>query len=514
MTEHSLTDLQRWFPTGTAEGERDILPKVFIENDQLERIFSPPLGSPHLLVGKKGSGKSAIFEHLLNKMQSKGIPVLLIRPIDIDSSSISDSSSLGDITREFLGILLSTIANVLAKRHNGLLVGHLRVLYDEAVAAGIRSPSGIGKISRLLAAIAKPITKVDFASLFPETGQRQQIGLRSAILKEVTDSKFFLLIDDTDQVANPEKIGHLNRLWGLILAIREITSSFNTVKAVISLRTEVWERLGTESAGQRDQTDHFATLVIKLNSNPDYIAKILDRRILCAAGRDVMSQDIPYQEYFEGHTARAPQSPDSRSWRDLISVRARHRPRDAIQLINSMTNRAVKDDKLKIDEATFQTVMPEFSKTRARFFAQEVEVECPQGLSILDTFAELPPDDGGYRYKAETVRDHLLKVPTRFSISLYGRTVSVDNPFRAFTIWSFLYTSDILNARISDSKKSDGYAHLSPDDHPSLVNKANWNELQKILWEINPAYRDYLQSVQVAEADRTGLPVRRRRTRR
>ena len=179
-----------------------------------------------------------------------------------------------------------------------------------------------------------------------------------------------------------------------------------------------------------------------------------------------------------------------------------------------MANRAIKDEKLKIDEATFQSVMPEFSKTRARFFAQKVEVECPQGLSILDTFAMLEADDGSYRYKAETVRNHLLKIPNHFSISLYARTVSGANPFRAFKLWSFLYISDVLNARVSDSKKSDGYAHLSPDDHPSLINASNWNELQKILWEINPAYRDYLQSVQVAEGGRTGLPVRRRRSRR
>ena len=239
-------------------------------------------------------------------MQEKGIPVLLIRPIDIDSSSISDSSSLGDITREFRGIILSTIANVLVERHDGLPIGHLKVLYDKAVAAGLRSPSGIGKVARLLTALAKPVTKADLATLFPETNQRKQIGLRGAIAKETADSQFFLLIDDTDQVANPDKIGHLNRLWGLILAIRELTSSLSTMRAVISLRTEVWERLGTEAAGQRDQTDHFSTLVIKLNSDPEYVTKIIDRRILCAAGRDTISLDIPYQEYFEGYAARAP----------------------------------------------------------------------------------------------------------------------------------------------------------------------------------------------------------------
>jgi len=57
-TKDYLEALQYYVPTGTTEGERHILRDAFVQFDQYAKIITPPPGSPRILVGKKGSGKS------------------------------------------------------------------------------------------------------------------------------------------------------------------------------------------------------------------------------------------------------------------------------------------------------------------------------------------------------------------------------------------------------------------------------------------------------------------------
>jgi len=511
---HNLEVLENWFPAGTAEGERALLERVFVYVDELKRVLSPRAGNPYLLVGRKGTGKSAIVEFAVKLLQLQQVPAIILRPKDIPTSDLSDGDAMGDLKRKFYNILLSSVASKLSESPKGILVGDNAILYNEAVNSGNRSPDFIGRIARSLPGIAKPAIKADLTAVYPVLTSVVAADIQRAIANRLTDKRFHIFIDDTDQVANPEKPGHLNRVWGLILAVRDLASEVPEICAVITLREEIWQRLRHEGAAQRDQTDHFTNLVVRTSSSDEHVQRIIETRLRGAAAQ-CHSNDGLYSPFFEGQVARAPQSPDPRSWPDLILVRSRQRPRDAIQLIAKLAEHALAEKRSpKIDEQTFQSVMPAFSEERAILFAQEVSEEFPAAMEVLRSFATANYREGGFRLAAEDAKSHLRSITSSFRIEVYGRAMRPDRENDVFEIWRFLYNANFLNGRISDDREKDGYRHINASNDPMLVTKARWNEIQGMLWEVNPAFRDFLVSRQADQKAKTGLPTRKSRLQR
>jgi len=495
------------FPSGTAEGERSILEQVFVYVDEFADVMAPPTGNPYLLVGAKGSGKSAIIDFGLRVLEQQGVPAVLLTPTDFDTSGLGENNSTGDMVRIFSNVMMTAIAQKLAEQSTGWFDGDRAVLYREAVDAGVRSPDFIGRMGKFLSTAAKPLIKVDFDAAFPHLTKVTKDELEKSISRVLDKKSFYIFIDDTDQIANPDKVGHLNRIWALLLAVRKLCSDIQEVKAVISIRTEVWERLKVDTAGQRDQTDHFNSLRVVLKSDRKHVANIVERRLSLAAAALGSSSGF-YQPFFDGIDARAPFSEDRRSWRDLIVVRSRERPRDAIQLVNQLARRAAADKKDIIDEDTFHSVMPVYSERIAKDFAKEVSLECSVALEVLRTFATVGFEGGAFTFTPEQAFGHFKSVLTRFSVDLYGITLSQTHERDIFELWRFFYLSGVVNARVSDTSEKDGYRHLDPEQDPSLVSKARWNDVQKILWEINTVFRDYLITVGTQESLSNGLAVK------
>lgn len=503
----NLEALERWFPAGTAEGERAIQEKVFVYVKEFSRALSPRVGNPYLLVGRKGTGKSAIIEVATKILDRQKVPVILLRPSDLATESLNDHESIGELKKKFIPIILAAIAGKLAENRSGLVLGDDAIIYNEAVRAGHLSPDWIGKLARSLPAIAKPLVRVDLTHVLPEFSFATREELTRAIESRVSERRFHIFIDDTDQIANPDKPGHLNRIWGLILAIRELASDIQELRCLISLREEVWERLKREASGQRDQTDHFTNLVIGLSCDHEHIQQIVETRLKLAA-EDCGAKAELYNAFFLGASARPPNSNAPRSWIDLILVRSRQRPRDAIQMVSQLAEYADKKSIARIDEATFQAVVPRFSEDRARLFGQEFEAECPRAEDILRTFSEVTYTDGGYRLTAEQMMGHLKGIASRFGVTLYGRTLKPGNEADTFDLWRFLYIANVVNARVSDENERDSFRHLRSEEDSFLVSKPRWNEMQKMLWEVNPAFRDYLDTRARSQSAMVGLPTK------
>jgi hypothetical protein len=273
------------------------------------------------------------------------------------------------------------------------------------------------------------------------------------------------------------------------------------------VRSEVWERLKRDDAGQRDQTDHFVSLCIELSSDEVQIRRIIERRLLLAA-EALGRVGEKYTPFFEGDGAKPPMSDKYTYWSDLILVRSRERPRDAIQLVNRLAEDAISSRRSKIDEPTFHNVMPIFSGHRVELFAQEVEQELRPARDIVDSFANARFQDGNFIMSADEAKAHFSKVMSRFAVTLFGRTLQQKSDDDAFSLWRFFYNANVVNARISDKSQKDGYRHGRPEQDPMLVSKPRWNDLQAMLWEINPAFRDHLIAKKTQEELRTGLPTR------
>lgn len=510
MTNESgnLETLLNYFPSGTAEGERSLLDRVFIYADEFSKLISPLPGNPVLLVGDKGSGKSALIDFSYRLISSQGTPCVSLTSFDIDTSKIQNNASTGDMVRILYDTLLISIAKKLSEESTGWFVKDYANLYHAATNSGARAPDLPGKIGKFISEASKSITKVDLNAAFPYLLQSTREEVESSAKRIVGKRSFYLFIDDTDQITSPEERTHLNRVWALILAARRIAEKIPELKCIISLRSEVWSRLQRDSSGQRDQYDHFRSLVVKMKKDKEHVKKILLRRFSLAANDIGVGADF-YEIFFDRRSARAPQSKELRSWEDLISVRSRDRPRDAIQLVAGLARHAIAKKQSKIDQSVFQEVMPEFSREISEEFAREVVRECPEALEILKSFSEADFDHTGFTLGADAALNHFKILPSRFGIHLFGKTLQQGVEQDAFELWHFFYSCGVLNARVSDATMKDGFRHLSIDIDRFVVSKIRWNEMQKILWEINTVYRDYLMQLHENASKYTGLPYKR-----
>lgn len=508
----ALNALLAFCPTGTAEGEQHILRQAFVRAEEYGELMTPPPSSPRLLVGKKGSGKSAVIDFAVSVLEEGKVPSILLKPLDIELPPMPRGASVGELTRLALDALLRAIAAKIGSELSGLLTPANKRLFDEAVAAGLKDRDSIEKLANVLPKLAKQWTETDLSVVLPHETQATRKQLEVAIRENLDESgsAIYLFLDDTDQIAAPDQTSDINRIWALLLATRELTRRIKKLRCIVSLREEVWRRLTTHEAGQRDQTDHFAPLVHRLNPTRGHIRQILVRRLNLAAARVSERLDSdPYPLFFDGVVVRMPSSEDLSSWSDTIISRCRDRPRDAVQLINALAKHAKSRRVEKVFEKDLHDVMPKFSEERVNFLSQELEYECPQIRDVIRSLARFEYDFGSFKMTTEVLRKQFKAVPSEFGLTAYGQRLQpgIDND--ALVLLGLLFDNGVINARVSDTREKDGYRHIQPEDDPTLVSKARWNDLQAVVWEVNAVYRDYMIKVQREYAAKTGLPPRR-----
>ncbi|WP_297341148.1 hypothetical protein [Pseudophaeobacter sp.] len=506
MSDQRFRHLLEFFPTGTAEGEKEILHRVFVYADEFERVISPPPGSPHILVGTKGSGKTAVLAFSLNLLEEQNIPAIILSPMDVEVDGLTSQTSTGAMARQFYDAILDSIIVKLSASNSGLFDGDYATLYHDAVSRGLRPPDFLTKFGNFVSTVAKPFVKFDGAAAYSQLSIATQEAVKRATSRIIGKKSFYLFIDDTDQFADPSQPGHLNRVWALLLAARRLAYDHGDLKIVVSLRAEVWQRLQRDDHGQRDQTDHFRRLVVHMKSSREQVGKILDRRVSLAAAADGSSVES-YEHFFDGPDAKAPNSQQRRLWKDLIVVRSRARPRDAIQLVNELASETESRGLPKVDESVFHAIMPSFSKAISEQYGEENRPEFPEALNYLRSLSEIEADQGRYIFSADRCLSHIKSMLGRYGATFNGvRLPNEDST--AFEVWRFLYASGVVNARVSDSSEKDGYKHLQASSDPYLVQPSRWNDVQKCLWEIDPVFRDFLHMLSEERANFTGLPTR------
>jgi hypothetical protein len=262
---NNLTALSRYFLTGTAEGDRSLLSKVFIHNDQLADLIAIEPGAMRILVGNKGAGKTAILERLNAVTRERGLPTVLLRPDDLDTKAIGNLTDIGGLKRGFFDSLVNAIAIAIGRQLKGFLTGDAGILYVAAKEAGATDPDLVENLLKLISAIAVPAGKLNGVQLAKDlAGVSTADTLIRAIQRHLASKGaiFFVLVDDTDQVAAPTDPTHLNRIWALLLAVRRLIGESQSVRAIVSLRTEVLTPLKSENKGQRDQKHHLRELII------------------------------------------------------------------------------------------------------------------------------------------------------------------------------------------------------------------------------------------------------------
>lgn len=500
MAKRHLERLVAFCPTGTAEGERGIRHGIFVQFTSWTSLVVPPPFSPIVLVGRKGCGKSILVDFSVDVLEAKGVPCAKLRPRDLSLDDIPESASVSQAHAHAYNVLVRAAAIALGEKLTGSLKKAEMAILEQAIANGTARPDLISKAAKYLPKVARAITDIDVSTLLPEQPKAVAQHLDRSLKQALHDTKHpksvYLFLDDTDQVASPSRPGQLNRIWGLLLAARELAELSPEVRCVVTLREEVWLRIANDRASQRDQTDHFFNLLRRLDPTTEQL-KLIVRRRLDLAKRAAGEADFVerYSPFFDGSRPHMPLSESITSWEDLIVTRSRGRPRDCIQLVHSLAKSALDAGTEKILDSQVAPVIKVFSESRADLLAQETEQELPALKDVIKSFARREIyTEGSFKANTAGVMAHLKVVPSMFSLRLFGTSLQPDSSDHALRLLSFLYRVGFLNAR--RARPGGRYIHVSPGDEPNLVSEANLNELQIVSWEVHPAFRDFLLSHQ------------------
>lgn len=510
-TNNKFSTLYKYFPSGVAGGEREILGRVFVRDEDFADLLTPPPGNIRLLVGTKGSGKSAFLEasHLL--LSEANVPVISLAPLDFANDPMG-GISIAEVSSEFLAALVRAVASKLGSQLKPLVTGDDEILHRIGLQEGEKQPDFVSRFARL-------VSEIEFSGVKLKPGALLEAG-SSALSKQLmaiegnireTHGAFFVLFDDLDQVSRLEGGLDVERIYACLIALKKLASEVPSLRVVVTLRDEVWRALRRARSEKVDQLDHFVMSVRTISPGVEQIKEIVRKRLKAAADElGLHGKFNEYDPFFKGAMGRMPSSNKRSSWDDLIATRSRERPRDAVQLIGTLALRKINKPQEFIDDDDLAEVMPEFSRERVELIAQEYKTVCPRLSEIIEALRDLPFRAGSYTAYTEDVREFLERLSGKFAIIINGKTINTSSIDGVLEVWRLLFDVGVLNARASDTREDDKYRHIAPREKPNLVTLAHWNDMQAVLWEVNPAYRDRLQFLQQEDKARDGLAIKQK----
>lgn len=521
--DSDLERLQYYLGTGTAESEERFIEAAFVPPRYYNKIINTPRPTPRILVGYKGSGKSTILTVIEKQMLKNNIPVVSINPSDIARFVGESDGSIGHLTHLMETALLQAIASNVGKSlENRIDDEHTNVLKSIAVAEGARKEDLVKVLIQVLSPIAKGVSKIDYGAIVLDEAASHQRKIKNALKMALMDydEGFYITIDDTSKLYSAHNTDQMNRVWALLLASRTLSQELKFLRVIISMRTEVWMRVTSNLSSERDQLDHFESSVVMHENTELNLRQVLYRRYFMATGHTVNAKDNEHYSpdtIFEskGYTF---DNGEYRSWPALLIKNSRLRNRDCIQLLAALVQNALENDREKITDSDFNSVIAEYSKQRIKYVGIETQFRCTDTVTLIERFKSFRSADvqnlGNYTCTAEETKKFIWALPSSIpGLTIAGHTMRPDN-YSTFVIWRFLYEIGFLSARYSNQDAERGFDHIDPTKEPNLVSAENWNIMQKMLWEVATVFRARLDELRAFNDSFGGLAYKTKSKRR
>lgn len=459
--------IQQLFGFEDAESENpERLKEYFLKKDTFNRVVADlPL---RILVGHKGTGKSALFRVAMSEEEEKGNLAVLIKPDDIAEIALEQNNFLIRV-REWKE-------------------GLTKIIGEKVFAeVGLSDDSKLGKLAnksiKLINYLHDSITCV--SENFNISSTQKKI-----VANFLENKKIVVYLDDLDRGWEGKK-EDIVRISALLNAIRDLSSDNTGLLFKVALRSDVYYLVRTSD----ESTDKIEGSVVWCTWTNHEILVLLIKRILTyfkiGINYDSLARteqchlrqylDYVFEPKFEGKGRWS----NTYTYKVLMSM-IRRRPRDLVKLCSLAAQKAKASNSNIIKTEHLQSVFEEYSQGRIQDTINEYKSELPNIEKLL--FGMKPSrkekDTGkGFVYTTQELKNKLSNILQQSSYNF-----KYEQGAKEISLAQFLYKINFITARkvLESGEIQRKYFEENRYLSSELVDFG-------YDWEVHPAFRWALQ---------------------
>lgn len=372
------------FGKESAESEQKFLERVFLPTAIFERIRQ---GKKHLVLGRKGSGKTAVCLRLYEDLERRGLKVSLLTPRDLSKFKMTllEKGSLNSAESALLSwkyVFFVEIGSYILEAADQKY-GSNHLAWPEAIKYvrkfmaenTSKHASWLDKTFKVIRRIKK-VGVVPFeAEIDPNVVSQEVVDFTDKI-DEITDhipkalslletKPIYILVDKVDELWEPSKESQL-LVVGLLRASKELYEQTNLANVITFLRSDIFDAL------QFHDSDKFHSYEERIIWNKTDLMKLVTLRARASTGMTIHREawDKIWQTFF-------PKEIDHQSSVDYLINYTLMRPRDLIQLCNLCRDKAQNHNHPHITADDINEALPQYSKWKLKDLRDEYLVQYP-----------------------------------------------------------------------------------------------------------------------------------------
>jgi hypothetical protein len=394
------------FGMDSAEIDQNFLAKAFLYTSLFDRIKD---GKKHLVLGRKGAGKTAVCLKLYDYLSKQGAQASLITPRDLQKfrTAMLEKVSLNSAESALLAwkyVFLIQLAEYLLEDGESVYGGNylnwpdpLRQVRKFIVQHEGGETSWIEKtfhIIRSIKTIGIKTPAIEASMGVQDQNQEMREHdfddkldeLTTAIrtsLQRLSITPIYLLVDKVDEIWDPTPESK-QLIIGLLRAMKEVFEQFGSVYAIVFLRSDIYESLEFHDSDKfhsmeervwwkKAELKELLTLRAELSTNLVYKRpeQQNDKSWAAKPQKSIESLiDSAWEQFFPLHV----------KGEDSFEYLLRYtfmRPRDLIQLCNLCRDKAQNNKHTKIEEADIDDALPSYSQWKLEDLSDEYRIQYP-----------------------------------------------------------------------------------------------------------------------------------------
>lgn len=470
MTSFDFTDenINNLFGVSDAENEQETRLKEYFYKNKAYANLKNEL-SIRILVGHKGSGKSALLKMLYIEDKDRNFPAIWLQPGDLLDTFDQKKETFNSWIESWKHTLNSVIVNEV-----------MHQVMPERVKENFESiPNTTQAIFNY---IRNKLAKID-------KGISEKIS--EDAIKIFSQSEFIrVYIDDLDRgwSGNANDIKKISTLFN---AIRDLCGSQNRIQFRIGLRTNIYHLVRTSD----ESTDKIEDKIVWLTWSNNDILNLFAKRIQTFFGANFDEADFNrksqqevsmiFNQVLDPTFSGKGKWSNVRMHRVLMSLQ-RKRPRDLVKLLGSAAKEAYKNNHTRIKTEDLQNIFNSYSSERLQDIINEFSSELPTIQRLL--LAMKPERRAARASDLYTFSQAELDKKIANIMTSNNFIFSNKKPVTTRSIGQFLYKIDFVIAR---KTLENGAIDRKYHDQAKFLFDQNLDFGYS--WEIHPAYRWALQ---------------------